>query len=189
MKYFRTYIQPPAPLGAPHILCRGWGLLQEGAAGQDDGVHVWPVPDPRDREASQENRAAELLRLRQGGHQGERHLAPEVALTLHGGFSHILRMEEALDESGENEWCRNIFSSCVIFQSRVRECLVNLLNTTGQKVGLPKSPSVSEILLIFVAHKYVIWNVLVNPFFKIKDVENNPFLDSNNQSRNIFDFI
>merc|ERR1719445_1937769 len=27
-------------------------------------------------------------------------------------------------------------------QSRVRECLVNLLNTTGQKVGLPKSPSV-----------------------------------------------
>jgi len=36
-------------------------------------------------------------------------------------------------------------------QSRVRECLVNLLNTCGQKVGLPKSPSVifsqtSEIL-------------------------------------------
>merc|ERR1719334_688889 len=27
-------------------------------------------------------------------------------------------------------------------QSRVRECLVNLLNTCGQKVGLPKSPSV-----------------------------------------------
>merc|ERR1719348_1020915 len=29
-------------------------------------------------------------------------------------------------------------------QSRVRECLVNLLNTTGQKVGLPKSPSGSD---------------------------------------------
>ena len=31
-------------------------------------------------------------------------------------------------------------------QSRVRECLVNLLNTCGQKVGLPKSPSVSRRL-------------------------------------------
>lgn len=29
-------------------------------------------------------------------------------------------------------------------QSRVRECLVNLLTTCGQRVGLPKSPSVSE---------------------------------------------
>lgn len=28
-------------------------------------------------------------------------------------------------------------------QSRVRECLVNLLTTCGQRVGLPKSPSVS----------------------------------------------
>ena len=28
-------------------------------------------------------------------------------------------------------------------QSRVRECLVNLLSVCGQKVGLPKSPSVS----------------------------------------------
>lgn len=27
-------------------------------------------------------------------------------------------------------------------QSRVRECLVNLLTTCGQRVGLPKSPSV-----------------------------------------------
>lgn len=29
-------------------------------------------------------------------------------------------------------------------QSRVRECLVNLLTTCGQRVGLPKSPSVSN---------------------------------------------
>lgn len=29
-------------------------------------------------------------------------------------------------------------------QSRVRECLVNLLTTCGQRVGLPKSPSVSD---------------------------------------------
>lgn len=29
-------------------------------------------------------------------------------------------------------------------QSRVRECLVNLLTTCGQRVGLPKSPSVSH---------------------------------------------
>lgn len=28
-------------------------------------------------------------------------------------------------------------------QARVRECLVNLLTTCGQRVGLPKSPSVS----------------------------------------------
>ena len=28
-------------------------------------------------------------------------------------------------------------------QSRVRECLVNLLTACGQRVGLPKSPSVS----------------------------------------------
>lgn len=30
-----------------------------------------------------------------------------------------------------------------VSQSRVRECLVNLLTTCGQRVGLPKSPSVS----------------------------------------------
>lgn len=30
-----------------------------------------------------------------------------------------------------------------ISQGRVRECLVNLLTTCGQRVGLPKSPSVS----------------------------------------------
>lgn len=29
-------------------------------------------------------------------------------------------------------------------QSRVRECLVNLLTACGQRVGLPKSPSVSS---------------------------------------------
>lgn len=32
-------------------------------------------------------------------------------------------------------------------QSRVRECLVNLLTTCGQRVGLPKSPSVSYCFL------------------------------------------
>lgn len=31
-------------------------------------------------------------------------------------------------------------------QSRVRECLVNLLTTCGQRVGLPKSPSVCWIV-------------------------------------------
>lgn len=30
-------------------------------------------------------------------------------------------------------------------QSRVRECLVNLLTACGQRVGLPKSPSVSVV--------------------------------------------
>ena len=38
---------------------------------------------------------------------------------------------------------RNFFDPSVCCQSRVRECLVNLLNVCGQKVGLPKSPSVS----------------------------------------------
>lgn len=33
-------------------------------------------------------------------------------------------------------------------QSRVRECLVNLLTTCGQRVGLPKSPSVSHTFQI-----------------------------------------
>lgn len=33
-------------------------------------------------------------------------------------------------------------------QGRVRECLVNLLTTCGQRVGLPKSPSVSYFVLI-----------------------------------------
>lgn len=31
-------------------------------------------------------------------------------------------------------------------QGRVRECLVNLLSTCGQRVGLPKSPSVCLLL-------------------------------------------
>lgn len=33
-------------------------------------------------------------------------------------------------------------------QGRVRECLVNLLSTCGQRVGLPKSPSVSILFFI-----------------------------------------
>lgn len=38
-------------------------------------------------------------------------------------------------------------------QGRVRECLVNLLTTCGQRVGLPKSPSVSFHFVYFV-HLY-----------------------------------
>lgn len=38
-------------------------------------------------------------------------------------------------------WKRPWMSQC-----RVRECLVNLLTTCGQRVGLPKSPSVSATL-------------------------------------------
>lgn len=43
-------------------------------------------------------------------------------------------------------------------QSRVRECLVNLLTACGQRVGLPKSPSVSYFIhyhnnkLLFLLH-------------------------------------
>lgn len=36
-------------------------------------------------------------------------------------------------------------------QSRVRECLVNLLTTCGQRVGLPKSPSVSLFISFFLS--------------------------------------
>lgn len=35
-------------------------------------------------------------------------------------------------------------------QGRVRECLVNLLSTCGQRVGLPKSPSVCCYAIFFV---------------------------------------
>lgn len=40
-------------------------------------------------------------------------------------------------------------------QSRVRECLVNLLTTCGQRVGLPKSPSVS--FLCHISSYYTIY--------------------------------
>lgn len=40
-------------------------------------------------------------------------------------------------------------------QGRVRECLVNLLTTCGQRVGLPKSPSVS-LLLIFLIYFFTV---------------------------------
>ena len=46
------------------------------------------------------------------------------------------------DSSAFSGWKRPWMS-----QSKVRERLVNLLNTCGQRVGLPKSPSVSNILL------------------------------------------
>lgn len=39
-------------------------------------------------------------------------------------------------------------------QSRVRECLVNLLTTCGQRVGLPKSPSVCIIFSVFFVSKH-----------------------------------
>lgn len=39
-------------------------------------------------------------------------------------------------------------------QGRVRECLVNLLTTCGQRVGLPKSPSVSFLFCgIFILYR------------------------------------
>lgn len=43
-------------------------------------------------------------------------------------------------------------------QGRVRECLVNLLTTCGQRVGLPKSPSVRiALIVIFLVQLYLIW--------------------------------
>lgn len=40
-------------------------------------------------------------------------------------------------------------------QGRVRECLVNLLTTCGQRVGLPKSPSVSSYGIIYSKHSKI----------------------------------
>lgn len=58
------------------------------------------------------------------------------------------------------------FSSClkslllIWFQSRVRECLVNLLTTCGQRVGLPKSPSVSK-RKIFSSSPFIFFKILM----------------------------
>lgn len=50
----------------------------------------------------------------------------------------------AADSAAFSGWKRPWMS-----QGKVREKLVNLLNTCGQRVGLPKSPSVSDIFLVF----------------------------------------
>lgn len=42
-------------------------------------------------------------------------------------------------------------------QGRVRECLVNLLTTCGQRVGLPKSPSVSSLKY----HTYKVLTIII----------------------------
>lgn len=46
-------------------------------------------------------------------------------------------------------------------QGRVRECLVNLLTTCGQRVGLPKSPSVSFSILIFFSRTLTVYKILM----------------------------
>lgn len=40
-------------------------------------------------------------------------------------------------------------------QSRVRECLVNLLTTCGQRVGLPKSPSVCLNCMFLIIYEQI----------------------------------
>ena len=50
----------------------------------------------------------------------------------------------AADSAAFSGWKRPWMS-----QSKVRERLVNLLNTCGQRVGLPKSPSVSNTFIIY----------------------------------------
>ena len=47
------------------------------------------------------------------------------------------------------------FIEYIFKQGRVRECLVNLLTTCGQRVGLPKSPSVSLFLNLFLEEQSV----------------------------------
>lgn len=56
-------------------------------------------------------------------------------------------------------------------QSRVRECLVNLLTTCGQRaVGLPKSPSVRQIYI----NIFVCFFLLFKQIFKILMLETTP---------------
>lgn len=52
-------------------------------------------------------------------------------------------------------------------QSRVRECLVNLLTTCGQRVGLPKSPSVSKNipLILYSLSRKFLKNSFITIFF------------------------
>lgn len=52
-------------------------------------------------------------------------------------------------------------------QSRVRECLVNLLTTCGQRVGLPKSPSVS-FLFVFKKLYIILYSIEVRLVCKDK---------------------
>lgn len=48
----------------------------------------------------------------------------------------------------DNDFCsEHVNFSSSLFQSRVRELLVNLLMTCGQRVGLPKSPSVCMLMV------------------------------------------
>ena len=73
-----------------------------------------------------------------------------------------------MDESSEEyRGVLFIISYLLLLQSRVRECLVNLLNTTGQKVGLPKSPSVSKIecFLIFAPNLVTLYKMYSRTFF------------------------
>lgn len=64
----------------------------------------------------------------------------------HGGTPNSPRRSASLspDTAPLSGWKRPWMS-----QGRVRECLVNLLTTCGQRVGLPKSPSVRFFFVSF----------------------------------------
>lgn len=54
-------------------------------------------------------------------------------------------------------------------QSRVRECLVNLLTTCGQRaVGLPKSPSVRSSMYIFMSSFYSVLHFISSMIYDLK---------------------
>lgn len=66
----------------------------------------------------------------------------------YGGTPNSPRRSASLspDTAPLSGWKRPFMS-----QGRVRECLVNLLTTCGQRVGLPKSPSVRLFFSFFVS--------------------------------------
>lgn len=106
----------------------------------------------------------------------------------HGGRCRCPRRTRPHSQAGRGlgwvRWERMIWEKSIIFfllfQSRVRECLVNLLNTTGQKVGLPKSPSVSKLFISQFDPQPRYLKCLQDYFCQTQDL----LLDFYNQSRN-----
>lgn len=84
---------------------------------------------------------------------GRRHLKDETLNTrTNFNFNTLQQRSSSVGEIGstivgsiQSAWKRPW--AC---QSRVRECLINVLNASGQRVGLPKSPSVRFQTLVYM---------------------------------------
>lgn len=115
---------------------------------EDYGFHVWHVPNASDRSQGGSRRCCAGLGI---GQLQQRTAAAEtvhfvIAVGLGGS-----RMEETVVMSGIINHRLDdlrpvptnfLYVHTCMLQSRVRELLVSLLMSCGQRVGLPKSPSV-----------------------------------------------